>query len=208
VTARQARPIPEPIGRRLALTPIGLDVVAALAHDPDGLRLTPLADAIGSPVSSVQAALRILMANHLVVRDEAQPPLYTLAAHPARDALIELAIILPEAVHALGVILRSSRAVVLATVDREGFHAGLDPAAPRAAKERLMTSLAAIADARADAPGVHVSDLTELVRMASISVGFRARLASAVPLKGQFDLTALRGRTPADTSAVLDQTRR
>jgi len=208
VTARQARPVPEPIGRRLALTPIGLDVVAALAHDPEGLRLTPLADAIGSPVSSVQAALRILMANGLVVRDKGQPPLYTLAPHPARAALIDLAIILPEAVHALGVILRSSRAVVLATVDREGFHAGLDPAAPSAARERLMTSLASISDARADAPSVHVSDLPELVRMASISVGFRARLASAVPLKGQFDLTASRGRTPADTSAVLDPTRR
>ena len=172
MTARPARPIPEPIGRRLALTPIGLDVVAALAHDPDGLRLTPLAAAIGSPVSSVQAALRILMANELVVRDAGQPPLYALAAHPAREALIELAVVLPEAVHALGLILRASRAVVLATVDREGFHAALDAAAPPAATERLMTSLAAIDAARADAPSVHVSELKELMRMASVSVSF------------------------------------
>ena len=207
MTARPARPIPEPIGRRLALTPIGLDVVAALAHDPEGLRLTPLAAAIGSPVSSVQAALRILLANELVVRDAGQPPLYSLAPHPARDALIDLAVLLPEAVHALGVILRSSRAVVLATVDREGFHAGLDPAAQAAAKERLMTSLATIADARADAPSVHVSDLPELMRMASISVGFRARIVSAVPLKGHFDLGSSRGRTADEGATVLDPTR-
>jgi len=207
VTARPARPIPEPIGRRLALTPIGLDVVAALAHDPEGLRLTPLSAAIGSPVSSVQAALRILMANELVVRDAGQPPLYTLAPHPARQALIELAVVLPEAVHALGLILRSSRAVILATVDREGFHAALDPAAPAAARERLLTSLAAIADARADTPSVHVSDLPELMRMASISVGLRARLSSAVPLKGHFDLLASRGRASNKGASVLDPTR-
>ena len=208
MTARPARPIPEPVGRRLALTPIGLDVVAALAHDPDGLRLTPLAAAIGSPVSSIQAALRILMANELVVRDTGQPPLYALAAHPAREALIDLAVLLPEAVHSLGLILRSSRAVVLAIVDREGFHAGLDPAAPTAARERLMTSLAAIADGRADAPTVHVSELAELMRMASISVGFRARLVSAVPLKGQFDPGASRDRASGRSTPVLDPTRR
>jgi hypothetical protein len=205
VTPRPSRPIPEPIGRRLALTPIGLDIVAALAHDPGGLRLTPLAAAIGAPVSSVQAALRILMANELVVRDGSQPPIYALAAHPAQEALIELAVVLPEGVHALGLILRASRAVALATVDREGFNAGLDPTAPAAARERLMTSLAAIAGARPDSPAVHVSELAELIRMASVSIGFRARLASAVPLKGTFDSGANRNRVPAP-DAALDPT--
>lgn len=207
MTPRPSRPIPEPIGRRLALTPIGLDIVAALAHDPDGLRLTPLAAAIGSPVSSVQAALRILMANELVVRDDGQPPIYALAAHPAREALVELAVILPEGVHSLGLILRASRAVALATVDREGFNAGLDPHASAAARERLMASLTAIAAARPDAPSVHVSELPELIRMASVSIGLRARLASAVPLKGTFDSATARDRVPANHT-TLDPTRR
>lgn len=206
MTPRPTRPIPEPIGRRLALTPIGLDIVAALAHDPDGLRLTPLAAAIGAPVSSVQAALRILMANALVTRDAGVPPNYALADHPAREALVNLAVVLPEPVHALGLVLRASRAVAYATVDREGFHAGLDPQAPPAARERLMASLAAITAARSDAVPVHATDLADLIRLASVSVGLRARLTSAATLKGQIRIAAPRGRVPAG-DAVLDASR-
>lgn len=207
MTPRPTRPIPEPIGRRLALTPIGLDVVAALAHDPDGLRLTPLAAAIGTPVSSVQAALRILMANGLVVRDSGVPPNYTLADHPARAALIHLAVLLPEPVHALGLVLRASRAVMLATVDRDGFHAGLDPDAPTAARERLTATLDAVASARTDAPPVHLHEYADLMRMATVSVGLRARLVSAVTLKGKVDLGAPGGRVPA-RDTLLDTPRR
>jgi hypothetical protein len=206
VTAPPARPVPNPIGRRLVLTPIGLDVVAALAHDPDGMRVTPLASAVDSPVSSVQAALRILMANEIVVRDESQPPLYSLPPHPARAALIDLAVVLPEAGHAIGVILRASPAVVVAAVDRDGFQAGLDPAAPAEARKRLLTSLAAIADARTDAPPVNVSDVAELTRKATVSVGLRARLASAVALKGELDLGTPRHRPSPRATPVLDPT--
>lgn len=181
------RPIPEPLGRRLALTPIGLDVVAALAHDPLGMRLTPLAVAIGSPVSSVQAALRILLANGLVVRDHQTPPLYALAPHPARDALIQLSLLLPEAAHVLGVVLRASSAVAVATVDLDGFAAGLEPATDEVLRARLEDSLATIARARPDAPPVQLADLGEWQRLASVSVGTRARLQSAVVLKGAID---------------------
>ncbi len=207
MTPRTTRPIPEPIGRRLALTPIGLDIVAALAHDPDGLRLTPLSAAIASPVSSVQASLRILMANDLVARDDGVPPNYTLTDHPARAALINLAVVLPESVHAIALVLRASRAVAVATVDRDGFHAGLDPDAPAIARERLLASLEAIANARADAPPVHVRDVPDLTRIASVSVGFRARLTSAVKLKGQLDLGSTAGRVPSRDS-IADTQRR
>ncbi len=203
MTPRSTRPIPEPIGRRLALTPIGLDVAAALAHDPDGLRLTPLSAAIGAPVSTVQAALRVLMANDLVARDNGVPPNYALTDHPAREALIHLAVVLPKAVHAIGLVLRASRAVSVALVDRDGFHAGLDPDAPPVARTRLLASLEAIADARADAPPVTVRDLADLTRIAAVSVGLRARLASAVKLKGQLDLGATRGRLPVPND-ILD----
>lgn len=181
------RSIPEPVGRRLALTPIGLDVVAALVHDPLGMRLTPLALAIGSPVSSVQAALRILLANGLVARDDQAPPLYALAPHPARDALVQLSLLLPEASHVLGVVLRSSGAVAAAVVDRDGFAAGLDPGAGADLRRRLEDSLAAIAQARPDAPPVQVAELDEWQRLASVSVGTRARLQSAVVLKGSVE---------------------
>jgi hypothetical protein len=179
------RPTPESVGRRLALTPIGLDVVAALGHDPDGLRLTPLADVIGSPVSSVQAALRILMANGLVSRTSGSPPTYHLADHPARTALVDLSVLLLEPAHTLGIILRASRAVAVSAVDLEGFVAGLDPTVPAAAHDRLRASLDAIAAAWPDAPSVHLSDLAELDRMAAVSVGLRTRLNAAVTLKGR-----------------------
>lgn len=178
---------PEPLGRRLALTPIGLDVVAALAHDPHGMRLTPLAAAIGSPVSSVQAALRILLANGLVVRDRQAPPLYALAPHPARDPLVHLALLLPEAAHVLGVVLRASTAVAAAVVDRDGFVAGLEPDADADGRGRLAQSLALIADARREAPPVQVADVGEWQRIASVSVGTRARLQSAVLIKGTIE---------------------
>lgn len=181
------RSIPEPLGRRLALTPIGLDVVAALAHDPQGMRLTPLAVAIGSPVSSVQAALRILLANGLVIRDRQTPPLYALAPHPARDALIDLSLLLPEASHVLGVVLRASGAVAVAVVDRDGFAAGLEPALDEVLRRRLEQTLEAIARARPDAPPVQVADLEEWQRLASVSVGTRARLQAAVVLKGAIE---------------------
>lgn len=174
----------QPLGRRLTLTPISLDIIVALAHDPDGLRLTPLATAISAPVSSVQAALRVLMANGLVRRNDETPPPYALAPHPARDALIGTSILLPEAAHALGVALRSSSAVAFAAVDRDGFVAGLDPKADDRARVRLSTTLEQVAAARPDAPPVEVMALDELLRIRTVSIGLRARLDSAIVVKG------------------------
>lgn len=187
----------QPLGRRLTLTPISLDVITALAHDPDGLRLTPLAAAIGAPVSSVQAALRMLMANDLVRRDRETPPGYALAPHPARDTLVQTSILLPDASHALGVALRSSRAVAFAAVDRDGFIAGLDPSAPAAAQERLAATLEGLPAARPETPPVEVMPLDELLRMRGVSIGLRARLDSAIIVKGSL------GRSPARTQAAV-----
>lgn len=196
------RSIPEPLGRRLTLTPIGFDVVAALAHDPHGMRLTPLAVAIDSPVSSVQAALRILLANDLVARDRQTPPLYALAPHPARDALIQLSLLLPEAAHVLGVILRASGAVAVAAVDRDGFVAGRESASEDDVRRRLDDSLATIARARPEAPPVQVADLEEWQRLASVSIGTRARIESAVVLKGTIERMTRSVRRPASPRMV------
>jgi len=70
-------------GRRLTLTPIGLDIVIALGQLPDGLRLSTLAHAIGSPVSSVQAALRVL-----ALPDAAHATAISARANPAVDLAV------------------------------------------------------------------------------------------------------------------------
>lgn len=189
------RTIPEPLGRRLALTPIGLDVIAALGHDPSGLRLTPLAHAIGSPVSSVQAALRILLANGLVTSDRGAPPQYALSSHPAGEALLEVALLLPEPAHVLAVVIRASAAVAFAVVDRDGFMVGLEPSSSDVARARIVRSAATITGARSDAPPVQIAQLDDLSRLAAVSVGSRARIASAIVLKGQIGLLARPART-------------
>ncbi|MEX2183880.1 MAG: helix-turn-helix domain-containing protein [Chloroflexota bacterium] len=196
------RNIPEAAGRRLALSPISFDIIVALAHDPAGLRLTPMANAIGSPVSSVAAALRILLANGLATRDHDVPPQYALSDHPARGSLVEASLLLPEAAHILGILLRTSSAVAFAAVDRDGFVAGLDPAADPTARERLLRSLATIAGSREDAPRVQVADVPELTRLTTVSVGSMARIASAVLLKGRRELVS-GGRKAEPVSAEV-----
>jgi hypothetical protein len=170
--------------RRLTLTPLGLDIIAALGHDPAGIRLTPLATIIGAPVSSTKAALRILIRHQLVTVEGGEPPVYGLRDHPARDSLVDVAILTSEAAHTLALILRASPAVGIALVDENGFVVGVDPAASEADRERLLGSLVRIRDARPDAPPVQTSSLEDLARLVHVSVGTRARLASAIVLKG------------------------
>lgn len=201
MTARSRSLLPEPVGRRLTLTPIGLDVVVALAHDPDGIRLSPLAHVIDAPVSSVQAVLRSLTASGLIVRDGRTPPAYALADHPARAALVQLALVLPEPVHVLSVVLRASPAVGYAAVDRHGFIATLHPSAPDDAIARLRATVADITAARANVPPVGLSPAGDLERLAAVSVGSRARLAAAITLKGQ--PPAAPHRRPTDTPASI-----
>ena len=185
MTARSRSLLPEPVGRRLTLTPAGLDVVVALAHDPGGMRLSPLAHVIDAPVSSVQAVLRSLIASGLVERDGRTPPAYALADHPARDALVRLALVLPEAVHVLSVVLRASPAIGYAAVDRDGFIATLQPSGSDDAVARLRATLADISAARTDMPPVGLSLAADLERLIAVSVGSRARLAAAITLKGR-----------------------
>ncbi len=118
--------------RRLTLTPISFDIVVALGQLSDGLRLSPLAQAIGSPVSSVQAALRILVATRLAERVEAAPPYYRLnTANPAYQHLLGLAMVQPEPAHVAAILLRANPAVVFAAVDAGGVRCR-----PRAGRRR------------------------------------------------------------------------
>jgi hypothetical protein len=177
-----ANPTP---GRRLTLSPIGFDIVLALSQAPDGLRLADIAHVIGSPISSAQTALRILVANNIAQRLAKDPPRYRLApAHPARAELISLAAVLPEAPHAIGVVLRANPAIAYGAVDSEGFLASLRADAPAEALELLDHVLGLIAGARPDVPEVVRIPEDELDRHLRVAVGLRARARRAVTIKG------------------------
>jgi hypothetical protein len=184
-------------GRRLTLTPLGLDVIAALAHDCRGIRLTPLATILGVPVSSTQAALRLLMRHGIVTSVREEVPVYQLDGHPARDSLIDVAITTADPAHVTATVLRSSGAVAVALVDEQGFVVGLDPDGLDEDRERLTDSLTRIHAGHPDAPPVEISALDELARLMRVSIGSRARLVRAVVLRGSLErIAASRERVP------------
>lgn len=177
-----ANPTP---GRRLTLSPIGFDIVLALSQVIDGLRLADIAHVIGSPISSAQTALRILVANDIAQRLAKDPPRYRLApAHPARSELISLAAVLPEAPHAIGVALRANPAIGYAAVDAEGFLVSERTDASKDSLDVLDRTLGMISGARADAPEVTRVPEAELERHLKVAVGLRARVRRAVTIKG------------------------
>ncbi|HKG56101.1 MAG TPA: helix-turn-helix domain-containing protein [Candidatus Limnocylindrales bacterium] len=172
-------------GRRLTLSPIGFDIVLALSQAPVGLRLADLAHIIGSPVSSVQTALRILISNKLVERVSSDPPHYALAKdHPARDELASLATVLPDAAHAIGVILRANPSVRYAAVDSYGFLVAERPG-DRGAGEALDHHLGLVAGARPEAPSLVRMSEDEFGRIARVALGLRARARAALTIKGR-----------------------
>jgi hypothetical protein len=174
-----------PPGRRLTLSPIGFDIVLALSQTPDGIRLADIAHVIGSPISSAQTALRILVANDIAQRLAKDPPRYRLApGHPAHDELISLAAVLPEAPHAIGVVLRANQAIAYAGVDADGFVASLRTDAPVAALEALDRQLTMVSGARPNAPEVVRIAEDELERHLRVAIGLRARVRRAVTIKG------------------------
>jgi hypothetical protein len=173
-------------GRRLTLSPIGFDIVLALTQAPRGLRLVDIGRIIGSPVSSVQTALRVLMGNRLVERAEGDPPRYTLAAeHPAREELASLATVLPDPAHAIGIILRANPAVCFAAVDSMGFVMAECRDPDDAAVAALDRHLELVTSARADAPGMTRMTDAELGRLTRVAVGLRDRIGQALTIKGR-----------------------
>jgi IclR-like helix-turn-helix domain-containing protein len=173
-------------GRRLTLSPLGFDIVLALSQAPEGLRLADIGRIIGSPVSSVQTALRVLIANHLVERAEVVPPRYGLSTvHPAREELASLATVLPDPAHAIGIILRANPAVRYAAVDSIGFLVAERRDADSPAVEALDRHLALVADARSDAPALMRMSDDELGRLAKVAMGLRTRVRQALTIKGR-----------------------
>jgi hypothetical protein len=182
-------------GRRLTLSPIGFDIVLSLSQAPDGMRLADLAHVMGSPVSSVQTALRVLVSNELVRRDQVEPPRYRLTPdHPAREELASLATVLPEPAHAIGVILRANPIVTYAAVDSQGFIVAERDEAPEASLAALDRHLGLIAESRPETPGVMRATETELDRLMRVAVGLAGRAAKALTIKGRPPVLARRDR--------------
>jgi hypothetical protein len=192
-----------PAGRRLTLSPIGFDIVLALSQVADGLRLADIAHVIGSPISSAQTALRILVANDIVERRAQVSPRYRLApGHPARAELVSLATVLPDAPHAIGIVLRANPAVAYAAVDADGFLVSERVDAPLEAIDLLDRQLGMISSARSDAPDVFRIAEDEFERHLRVAVGLRARARRAVTIKGQRPAAA-RGPQAGGQRAVI-----
>jgi hypothetical protein len=191
-------------GRRLTLSPIGFDIVLALSQTPGGLRLADLAHVIGSPVSSVQTALRILVANQLVRREALEPPRYRLdPEHPARDELVSLSTVLPDASHAIGVVLRANPVVTFAAVDALGFLAvSQEQPSDEVAAEALDRGLALVTGSRPETPAVMRMTDAELERLLRVALGLRERVRNALPLKGRAPGLPAQSREPGRSKAA------
>jgi hypothetical protein len=186
---------------RLTLSPIGLDIVLAVSQVTHGIRLTDLATVIGSPVSSVQTALRILIGNGIVRRQAGASPRYGLAArHPAREQLVGLATVLPEPEHAIAILLRANPSVAFAGADAAGFIAAVDgdPSAETAA--RLERHLDLIRQTRDRSPALVQIPAVEFNRLVSVDLELRSRVERAVILKGSLP------RTPQRSSVLRTAT--
>jgi hypothetical protein len=170
---------------RLTLSPIGLDIVLAASQVPHGIRLTDLATVIGSPVSSVQAALRILIANGLIRRQAGASPRYGLAArHPACEQLAALATVLPEPEHAIAIILRANPCVAFAAADAGGFIVAVDGEPDAETTTRLDRHLGLVQETRERIPTIVRIPADEFGRLIAVDLELRRRVDGCVILKG------------------------
>lgn len=149
----------------LSLSAIALATVIALGHEPRGLRLAPLASLVDSPRSSVERALAGLASSGLVLRVGPPPVRYRLTRHPARDAVMEAALLLSDPRQATSIALRASPAVGYVAEHRRGFVVILATDADPLAVDRLHRSLATLGDAAVRAPKVRIVELHELARL-------------------------------------------
>jgi hypothetical protein len=160
---------------------------------PHGIRLTDLATVIGSPVSSVQTALRGLIASGLLRRQPGASPRYGLASrHPARVQLVALATVLPEPEHAIAIILRANPSVAFAAADASGFIVAIDGEPGAESTELLHRHLDLIKDTHEHLPAIVRLPAVEFSRLVAVDLELRSRVEAAIVLKGSLPRTAQR----------------
>lgn len=126
------------------------------------------------------------MANGLVVRLGGDPSVYALErAHHATPALVELAAVLPEPEHAMGVVARANRAVEFAVADRYGVVLVLAPDADPSAIALLHSVIGMVATGHPRAHPILPVPSNELDGLVDADRGFWTRLREGVRIKGQ-----------------------
>ncbi len=100
-----------------------LAVLAALEARPSGARLTELSTMVEAPLSSVQAALRLLLAGRWISTDRARPVRYLLTSDQRRDAakLLDVAATRDRDGALVAAALRANRAVEFSARDGAGL---------------------------------------------------------------------------------------
>jgi len=131
---------------KLISSPTALAVLLALTQRAEGARLAELAKAVAAPLSGVQTAVKLLIADRLIERDQGPRPRYRLRAdHPAQHALSELATKYSSETDALDIVFRSNPAVEFAARDRDGFIVVEGPLASPGDVARLDKAVARVA---------------------------------------------------------------
>jgi predicted nucleotidyltransferase len=161
-----------------------LDLVLALTQRREGARLAELAAACELSLSTAQTAMRLLVSDGIVARDDEHRPRYRLRAeHRASDAIERLAARYAAPRHALDVVVRANPSVEFAARDRDGYVVVEHPLAdPRdlSALERVA-GLIAVGGPELRMTRYAHHDLLDRLRD---DVEPRRRAEAATPLKG------------------------
>jgi hypothetical protein len=160
-------------------------VALAASQHPGGLGLTRLARAIGSPVSSVQAAVHALLTTDLLRRVDSAPPRYRAnTERPSSVAVLDLAIALADPVHALAAVVRSNPTIQVGWVDAGGFIVGHTPGSS-AASAAFDAAIDRLHRHHATVPPILRLGMPELAQLVHADRMLRRRLETAVMLVGE-----------------------
>lgn len=99
-----------------------LDLVLALTQRREGARLAELAAASDLSLSTAQTAMRLLLTDGIVAREDEHRPRYRLRAeHRASDPIVRLAARYAAPPHACDIVLRANPAIEFAARDPDGY---------------------------------------------------------------------------------------
>lgn len=121
---------------------VALELALALSQRPRGARLAELARAVGAPLSSAQAGMKVLLRDGLAEAfGEGRPRYRARNAHPAQAAVVSLAArgVAPD--RAIEIVIRANPAIEFAARDGRGYlivKSARTDAADGAALDRIL----------------------------------------------------------------------
>lgn len=169
---------------KLIASSVALDLLLALTQRRDGARLAELADAVGAALSTVQRAVRLLLADKLVERHGRSRPLYRLRPDGVGlAALIDLAFASSPVERVMRVVLRADRAVEFAARDPGGHIVVEHPLADPRDALALDTAIERLERAHGKVVVLRL-DHHEAIRRVRDDEALRSRVVRAAILKG------------------------